>query len=313
MELRHLRYFTSIVEHKGYREASRHLHIAQPALTQTVHDLEDELGSQLFLRQRSKLTLTPAGKAFYDAAKRTLDEAGRAVVAARHASKGLTGSLAIGFIPGAAQHFLPHLITVFRQQHPGIELDVRELTPSVQIEQLLRSELDIGFTRELTTGERKRLTSRWLFQVPLMAVLPASRVSKEETIDMASLVEDHFILLDREQSPSLFDSIVDLCRSLGFTPKIASHAHLAESMFTLVEAGEGVSIVPAWARVLAPRHLNCYLIKPNTVQVELVAAWGSTSPSVALQFFLAVLDTEAANISISTEREYGGTAFAKQP
>ena len=101
MELRHLRYFTAVVEAKGYRNASRRLHIAQPALSQTVTDLEDELSLKLFERKGPRVKLTPAGEAFYQEAKRTLAQAEHAVTVAKRADKGQTGTLRIGFIPFA--------------------------------------------------------------------------------------------------------------------------------------------------------------------------------------------------------------------
>ena len=303
MELRHLRYFTTIVECKGYREASRYLHIAQPALTQTVLDLEAEIGSKLLVRETYGIAVTPAGEAFYGEAKRTLQQADGAIVAARRAAKGITGSLNIGFIPGATQHFLPELLQSFKREHPSIELDLRELTPSVQMELLLRGELDLGFTREVTAEQRSFLSSRLLFRVPLMAVLPASREVHSGEVDVASLANDRFVLLDRKESPPLFDSISNLCREAGFTPQISSHAHLAESMFTLVKAEEGISIVPMWARVFLTDGLKSARLTPETVQVELVAAWKTASPSVLLQSFLALLDAETARIVAATDRD----------
>ena len=68
MELRHLRYFTAVVQWKGYREASRHLHVAQPSISQAVADLESELGLKLFSREGRVARLTPEGRIFYEEA-----------------------------------------------------------------------------------------------------------------------------------------------------------------------------------------------------------------------------------------------------
>src|SRR5580693_8276177 len=98
MELRHLRYFTAVVQWKGYREASRRLHIAQPAISQTVVDLEQELGLKLFSRARRKVELTPEGELFYAEAVRTLEQAESAINTAKRAAKGEIGKLSIGFL-----------------------------------------------------------------------------------------------------------------------------------------------------------------------------------------------------------------------
>jgi len=62
MELRHLRYFTAVVQWRSYREASRRLHVAQPAISRTVVDVEDELGLKLFSREKRRVQLTPEGE-----------------------------------------------------------------------------------------------------------------------------------------------------------------------------------------------------------------------------------------------------------
>ena len=109
MELRHLRYFTAVVQWKGYREASRRLHVAQPAISQTVADLEQELGLKLFSRAKRVAQVTPEGEIFYAEAIRTLAQAELAVDTAKRAAKGEIGRLSIGFLGSATYAFLPDL------------------------------------------------------------------------------------------------------------------------------------------------------------------------------------------------------------
>src|ERR1700744_2405539 len=98
MELRHLRYFTAVVKWKGYREASRRLFIAQPAISQAVSDLEHELGVKLFSRAQRAVRLTDEGALFYAEDVRTLEQAEVAMNTARRAAKGEIGRLPIGFL-----------------------------------------------------------------------------------------------------------------------------------------------------------------------------------------------------------------------
>ena len=128
MELRHLRYFTAVVEAKGYREASRGLHVSQPALSQTVADPESELKIKLFRRKGLQVQLTAAGEVFYKEAKRTLVQAEVAVEAARRAEKGQTGSLRIGFHPCRYTTFLAELLHIFKQQNKDISMALQSLS-----------------------------------------------------------------------------------------------------------------------------------------------------------------------------------------
>jgi DNA-binding transcriptional LysR family regulator len=101
MELRHLRYFRAVAESRGFREAARRLHIVQPALSQTVSDLEQELGVQLLVRNSRTMRLTSEGEIFLEEAKQILEHADRAVELARRAARGEVGALSIGFLGSA--------------------------------------------------------------------------------------------------------------------------------------------------------------------------------------------------------------------
>ncbi len=309
MELRHLRYFTAVMEAKGYRNAARRFNIAQPALSQAVADLEAEMNVKLFARHGSQVQPTPAGEVFYQECKRTLEQVESAIAATKRADKRQTGLLRIGFIPSATQHFLPKLLETFKAQHPEIELHVRDLTPTKQIEALSEAGLDLAFTRKVG-DDHAEYQSRFLFQVPLIAVLPASRAVSNGQIDIRNLAEDRLILLDRAESPPLFDSITGLCRNAGFSPRIDSRAYLAESMFMLVKAGEGVAIVPSWAKAFLTEGLQIAKLMPSVVAIELALLWKRGAESRAIQAFVELLDQELPKIQAITAREFGITSRA---
>src|SRR5215469_16096097 len=182
MELRHLRYFTAVVQWRSYREASRRLYVAQPAISRTVLDLEDELGLKLFSRTKRKVELTPEGEIFYTEAMRTLAQAESAINTAKRAAKGEIGKLSVGFLGSATYAFLPELIRTFKAQYPGVKLNLEELSPLQQEIAFDKNEIEIGFTRTLTAEQNKTFSSRHLYDDPMMAVLPASRHVKTRRI-----------------------------------------------------------------------------------------------------------------------------------
>src|SRR5690348_1062554 len=100
MELRHLRYFVAIAEELNFTHAAARLHVAQPALSSQIKDLEQEIDAQLFDRRRTGVQLTRAGKAFYTRARAILAQTAEAVTEARTAAGTITGSLVLGFLSG---------------------------------------------------------------------------------------------------------------------------------------------------------------------------------------------------------------------
>jgi DNA-binding transcriptional LysR family regulator len=203
MELRHLRYFTAVVQWKGYREASRRLHVAQAAISRTVLDLEDELGLKLFSREKRGAQLTPEGEVFYAEAVRTLAQAESAVQTAKRAAGGEMGKLSIGFLGSATYAFLPELVRAFKGQYLAIRLKLQELTPLEQETAFEKGLIDVGFTRTLTAEQCKTLSSRHLYTDPMMAVLPASRQVKTKQVCISDLAKEalsSFIAKGRRRS-----------------------------------------------------------------------------------------------------------------
>jgi DNA-binding transcriptional LysR family regulator len=149
MELRHLRYFVAAVEWKGLREASRQLHVAQSAISQTLTNLENELGTKLFARSGRTIQLTPPGEIFYAETVRTLAQSQHAIEAAQRAARGEVGQLSIGFSGAATYSFLPDLVRRYKAKFPGVKLALREVTPLQQERAFAQDSIDVGFTRPL--------------------------------------------------------------------------------------------------------------------------------------------------------------------
>jgi DNA-binding transcriptional LysR family regulator len=306
MELRHLRYFTAVVQWKGYREASRRLHIAHPAISQAIADLEEELGLKLLSRAKRVAQLTPEGEVFYVEAVHTLAQANAAIDCAKRAAKGEIGRLSIGFLGSATYAFLPALIRDYKARYSGVKLTLQELTPIQQEVAFEKGSIDIGFTRTLTAEQRGTFASRCLYTDPLMAVLPISRHAKTKRVRIADLAKESFILFHREGSPLLFDTIIGMCNKAGFSPRVEYEPSMAQTVLSLVEAEQGIAIVPACVRNLRSDCVRFSRLQPDDVRVELVAAWKKESPSAVLRAFLELLEANAAQIRQKAELRESG-------
>ncbi|MGO4128676.1 LysR substrate-binding domain-containing protein [Inquilinus sp. YAF38] len=161
--------FVRVMETGSFSEAARQLLIGQPAVSKTVAQLEDRLGVRLLLRSTRGLTPTEAGENFYHRAKRSIEEADEADLAARGAGASLSGRLRVGAAPTfAGLHVIPHL-QAFLDAHP--ELDLEIVLDDRQID-LIEEGIDISLRMgELTDS---RLTARRIAQAPRLVVgMPA--------------------------------------------------------------------------------------------------------------------------------------------
>jgi DNA-binding transcriptional LysR family regulator len=310
MELRHLRYFTAVVECKGYREASRRLHVAQPSISQAVSDLEDELGLKLFSRTGRSARLRPEGEIFYADAVRILQQAETAILTAKRAAQGQVGRLSIGFIGSATLSFLPDLVRRYKLEYPDVKLALQDLYPVELDKACDRGEIDIAITRTLSLERSKNRQSRVLLRDPLVAALPRSRKLKSKTIRLADLANEPFILFHRQGAPGVFDTIVGACRSQGFSPRVENEPNSMQTILSLVEAEEGVAIVPASTSNLRSNGVQFVRLAPD-LYLDLIVAWQLGEPSVVLRTFLDFLNANADAIRAKAELALSSIAHMK--
>ena len=310
MELRHLRYFTAVVECKGYREASRRLHVAQPSISQAVSDLEDELGLKLFSRTGRSARLRPEGEIFYADAVRILQQAETAILTAKRAAQGQVGRLSIGFIGSATLSFLPDLVRRYKLEYPDVKLALHDLYPVELDKACDRGEIDIAITRTLSLERSKNRQSRVLLRDPLVAALPRSRKLKSKKIRLADLANEPFILFHRQGAPGVFDTIVGACRSQGFSPRVENEPNSMQTILSLVEAEEGVAIVPASTSNLRSNGVQFARLAPD-LYLDLIVAWQLGEPSVVLRTFLDFLNANADAIRAKAELALSSIAHMK--
>jgi DNA-binding transcriptional LysR family regulator len=311
MELRHLRYFTAVVECKGYREASRQLHIAQPSISEAVSDLEDELGLKLFSRTHRNARVTPEGEIFYADAIHILQQAETAILTAKRAAQGKVGRLSIGFIGSATLSFLPDLIRRYKLEHPNVKLALHDLYPVELDKACDRGEIDVAITRTLSLERSKNRQSRVLLRDPLVAVLPRSRKLRNKKIRLADLANERFILFHRQGAPVVFDTIVGACRSQGFSPRVENEPNSMQTILSLVEAEEGVAIVPASTSNLRSNGVQFVRLLPDSLYLDLIVAWPLGEPSVVLRTFLDFLSANADAIRAKAELALSSIARMK--
>ncbi len=146
-ELSQLRCFAAVAEELHFGRAAARLNMTQPPLSRQVQLLEHALGVALFERTSRSVRLTPAGRAFYGEARRILDLAEGAGLAAKRVARGEAGSVTIGFTAAASYGFLPRLIAAARAEMPDVDLALKEMVTADQTEALASGRIDLGLLR----------------------------------------------------------------------------------------------------------------------------------------------------------------------
>ena len=288
MELRHLRYFCAVADAGGFARAAEQMHVSQSAVSEQLRDLESELKVELFDRRERRARLTPHGDIFLVEARRTLEAADRAVEAAQRSARGEIGTLTIGFFAGGTDSLFPGLIRSFRRHSPGVRVSLIEMLPTRQHEALLAGTIDIGFTRTLQPSMRVELRAERFYVEPLVAVLPIGHPLAGQPLELRKLANERFVIAQRETSPALFDKVIALCRTAGFSPIISATSAVASGVLTFVAAGEGVAILPRNTLKLAPADVVASPIRCKEASIDLVIAWSIKREGPLHRSFLAL-------------------------
>jgi len=283
MELRHLRYFKAVADFGTFTAAARRLHVSQSSVSEQILDLEGEIGGPLLDRSARQVRLTAQGRVFLEEARKTLEAADRAVDLTRQSLQGEVGTLSVGFFLWGAGGFFPRIIREFRRRRPGIRLSLMDMHASEQIVALEEGRIDVGLTRPLEPPFDRTLRSELLYRDPIVvAVRPDHPFAKRE-VKLSALAKERLVLCDRKASPVLFDSFMALCAAEGFSPQVVNTSPTWSGVLTLVEAGEGVALVPAGVRHLRTKGLAYSTLTPSKLSLGLSVAWNPMNQGVALQ------------------------------
>jgi DNA-binding transcriptional LysR family regulator len=302
MELRHLRYFAAVAQYLNYNETSRRLHVAQPAISQTILDLEDELGVRLLFRTKRSVQLTAAGTAFLREAEVILRRANEAQQIAQRAARGEVGILGIGFFGTAFAPILPALVQAYRRKYPIVELHLFELNPDQQLVAFDEGRIDLGFTRRIPADRRAEFEEEVVYTDQLAIALPATHaLAKHKVIRLKSLASEAFVQFHRKGAPGLFDEVIAVCRRAGFAPRIMHEPNLMVTAMTLVESGLGVSLMPRCVRTLNRSQAVIRPIAPKSAPIPLCVIWRKAAHNPTLEAFLEIL--RAAMPAIRTQME----------
>ncbi|RJF97977.1 LysR substrate-binding domain-containing protein [Noviherbaspirillum saxi] len=292
IELRQLRYFVAVAEELHFGRAAARLHMTQPPLSQTIQSLETALGTPLFERTKRSVALTPAGTALLPEARRLLLQAEGLPDIARRAASGESGLLSLSFVSTADYSVLPPLLREFRERYPRVQIDLREATTDVQLDDLMQGRIDAGLLiPPLHDKAKAELDYLVVLLEPLILAVPQGikNLRGKKTASLQQVADMPLIIFPRRIAPAFHDTILGSFRDAGLTPRIGQEAIQMQTIVGLVSAGMGVALVPQSVSNLKRPGVEYKPLSNKTVSVETGLAWRRDNPSPALRAFLELL------------------------
>ena len=300
MELRDLRYFVAVGQHRNFSRAAEQLHVSQPALSEQIRKLEDELGVVLFERTSRGALLTDAGQALFPQAQTVLAQADAAVDIARTVAHGVVGTLTLGFIDSAALEILPTLVRRFSERYPHVKLRLRELGTRQQLEAVETGEIDVGIVRGPVWNPR--LAGRRIATESLLIALPTQHsLAHQPVVALADLRDEGFITYPAERAAGLYEEMLRLCHAAGFDPRIVQEANEISTICAMVGAGLGVAIVPSSVAAIALHGVVYRPIDDPRAQLERWAVWRDEARLAVVRAFVGSLAEDDLPLTAGVE------------
>ncbi|OHV01901.1 LysR family transcriptional regulator [Mycobacterium talmoniae] len=217
-DLRRLAHFIAVVEAAGFTRAARQLHLSQQALSNSVQQLEKEIGATLLVRAGRRITLTPAGQTLYDEGRSLLAAAQTITQHTRAAATTQPEEFVIAHSPAISNHDVYALITPAILASPGTSFTVRQVFPDQLVAGVHDGTIHLGLRRGVAPQER--LASAVVRYDTLRVALRSDhRLAARAHLTVAELA-DEFIALWAPPGASYYsDFLVNACRRAGFEPQ----------------------------------------------------------------------------------------------
>ncbi len=241
----HLRTFLAVVDTGNYSAAAAALHMTQPAVSQQIRALEEQLGGiRLFRRVGQRMALTHAGEELLPTARELVRLAERAEETLMALKGQVAGRVVLGCTPGGGERLLPRLLAGFREQFPGVGLELVVASTEALLDGLADRSLNLALLQE--QQRRRGLESTLLAAEPLILAAPVGHaVLKQEQLPPAALCEYPLIL--PRSGTTLRRVIEDLLRRRGVSladlrPCLETDS--ATAQLQAVRAGLGLAFLP---------------------------------------------------------------------
>jgi len=245
MELRHIRYFLAVAQEKNFTRAAEKLCIAQPPLSRQMKDLEEELGSPLFIRKARGLQLTEAGKRFYEYATQIIDLADKSAQEIQNLEKGLQGTIYVASVEGCAPSLVSKWIAGFHELYPNVQFNIWNGNSDDVIARVQNGLDDIGVI--VAPYNHEGFKGITVAQEPWVAMLPPDHPLQKVTTDTVSLKLLAPYNLVVPSRASRVSEIEEWFQSVGEKPHIIGRMAHVLNAYELALQNVGITIYPAAA------------------------------------------------------------------
>lgn len=289
LESRHLRLVAEVSRTESVTRAADRLNVTQSAVSHQLRELEDRLGTPIFVRSGRRMLLTPAGGLLVEAAGHVLDAIDQVEVKVSQLARNLAGVLRVCAHCHTGYHWLPALVDGLHRRYPAFEVRISPEHTLNPIGALLDARLDLAIMND--DSHDRRLRYHELFDDEHVAVVHRSHDwARQRFVTPEELVTAQLYLYSR----SIDDSFIvqKVLRPAGIELRRVTYLQLTEGLLEMVKAGMGVSVLPKWsiATALAAGDIKAIRItKAGVFRKWYAATLSGVAPTPFVEEFIRLL------------------------
>lgn len=240
-ELRHLRYVLAAADQRSFRGAARVLSVEPSTVSRRIRDLEDNVGTALFIRGHGGVTLTTAGERFVRRVRRALNQLAHATIDVGVVGKGHEGIVRIGLMSSMASGFIAELLDAYGEDHPDVRIDYIEGDAADHVLAIRQHRMDVAFLTGMPPAEGCDLAHLWNERV-YVAMSEKNELAGKEEIAWNDLRDRDFIVSETQAGPEIHDYLVKHLADLGRSPNIQRHAVYRDTLMQIVATGQSLTL-----------------------------------------------------------------------
>ena len=271
MDLVRLRYFRTVAKTLHFRRAAALLSVSQPPLSKSIKILEDQLGTQLFVRSRRHVELTPAGQVLLERCEKIFQELEDVQIEVKRYAAGEKGSLRIGCEDGTTFSVLPRLLQNFQKRYPAVPCSVVSQPVAQQIVGLQSGDLDAGILPLPMNHPELDLIKMHTCSL-IAAFADRFPLAKKTNLRLRDLRHQPVVALpDNEEN--LYSGILPYLKQRNIPVKLIPGAFDIATLLLMAASGLGIALIPCSYRECGPPGLVYREIADSTLELSVGLAW----------------------------------------
>lgn len=276
MDISDLNAFLTLSSVLNFTKAAEYMELSQSSFSRKINRLEEELGVELFVRNKRNVELTDAGKVFIQEATTLKNMSQRFVFSANQLQGNKNKQISIGFTDDEDNLVLAEVVKQFQERYPEVTIHLKDYEPMKLGEAILKDEIQFAYGTESCFGKNEVFEQEEIIEYPMCIALHEAHLTEKKVGEMISLKDfknESFIMREQIMPAEGFKDISIFCTNEGFSPDVSCYAASFLNIPIYLECDLGVALLPLHMKRMCSKAIKFLPIKEPDIKLKIVLTW----------------------------------------